>query len=72
MRFGAESARDRDHTLAEVIRERRRRLGADYEPPERIPEEVFEGCRGIGDAILRARRYRAERARVRPSVPTSE
>ncbi len=51
---------EQERTAAELMSEnRRRRLGPDYKPTE-FPPGWFDGCRGVADHILRARRFEVE------------
>jgi hypothetical protein len=63
---------ERERAAVEAILEaRRRRLGADYKPIT-IPPEVFDGCRGLGERIIRARRLYMEcESLIRPKSESS-
>jgi hypothetical protein len=50
---------------AAILESRRRRLGANYEPPEALPPGSFDGCHTIADGILRAHKLRMEREAAR-------
>ena len=50
-----------------MLEARRRRLGADYKPPE-FPPESYTGCRTLVDFMIRTRHLMLQRERT-PSAP---